>query len=80
MSEIKELAGLTPDTDPINSAPKTEHGYPVRLHARGGQIRYTKNQADREFIIDIDNKSLELHELINAPWWKRLLRRMKPEF
>ncbi|NLS11073.1 hypothetical protein HGQ17_13925 [Nesterenkonia sp. MY13] len=71
---------FVPFTDPVNQLPKGDKGYPARLHTKGGVIWYYDTRLDRDVAVKADQYRLELWERMNAPWWKRLWWRMKPEF
>lgn len=58
--------------DPVNSAPKTERGYPIRIPIYEGRIGYVATQDEREAVLLAQQGLFILEEAKKRPWWKKL--------
>ena len=61
-----------PREDPVNSLPRTIHGYPVRVASSGETIRYVESEARRNIIIMAEEGLQENAWYAALPWWRKL--------
>ncbi|WP_156837170.1 hypothetical protein [Nesterenkonia alba] len=76
MTQIADFREFTPETDPVNRAPREPRGYPVRIHSDQGRIAYVDSDMRREVIVNADAGLIELQEMQNWPWWRKIWHRM----